>query len=149
MKKEILEAYKADLEEQLVLVKAMLKRFDKLGGGTPVGPPRSVSDLKDSASHSNLIQMFTQPRIRGVLSSVREILPELPDPFDKNDIMARLRVSDSVFARSVTAANLRNTLRILVKNGEIKVEIEPTSRSCGKYSLRRAAELNEALLVNE
>jgi len=154
--KASLEAYRTKLEEQLVYVEGILQNFDELAGVRSPDIEVVAGEVKDIRSHPRTTQRpravpdaTKQRRIRGVLSSVREILPELPDPFDKNDIMAKLWEKNSDLAGSVSAANLRNTLRILVKAGKINVEIEPTSTRCGRYSRKRAAELNEALIVNQ
>jgi hypothetical protein len=145
--KASLQAYRDQLQNQLDLVYAMLDNFNRLAGvpsdTLDLGAP-SGTGLRAVPSTSQ--QVFTipasgtkQPRVRGVLAAVREIVDDLTGPFDKNDIMAKLREKDSEFAAIVTTANLRNTLRLLSKTGEIEVQVDATSKSCAKYVRKRAA----------
>lgn len=142
LNKEILEAYKRRLLDQLDFVEGMLENFNELGGmtddtsehrGSPVAPLRSVSNISQKS------RVNRPPRVRGVLAAVKDILENLPGLFDKNDIMAKLKDKDPKLAAKLSPANLRNTLRSLAKSGYIEVQIDATSTRCAKYVKRVAA----------
>lgn len=74
------------------------------------------------------------PRVRGVLAGARKAIEQLPSPFDKNQLLAKLAEIDEEFAdKKVTGANIRNALRLLTQKGVIKVESEATATTCAKY----------------
>ncbi len=139
-----LQDYRNLLQEQLDIADAMLENFSKLaemavafeGAGTPVAQFSSGPSL--SAHPHAVPSVRKQPRIRGVLAAVREIVEDLSGPFDKNDVMALLKEKDSDLAANVSPSNLRNTLRILARKGHIKVQLDATSKTCATYVSRRA-----------
>lgn len=142
LNKEILEAYKRQLLDQLDFVEGMLENFNRLAGeiddpsghvGSTVAPLRSVSSISQKS------RINRPPRVRGVLAAVKDILENLPGPFDKNDIMAKLKDKDPDLAARLSPANLRNTLRSLAKSGYIEVQIDATSTTCAKYVSKRVA----------
>ena len=74
------------------------------------------------------------PRVRGVLAAARKAIDQLPSPFDKNELLAKLVEIDEEFAhKKVTGANIRNALRLLTQEGVIKVESRATATTCAKY----------------
>jgi len=151
--RESLEAYKRLLLEQLELTDSMIRNLDKVGGADvaeSVTPMPTTSDTPvehgafkvvpgGSVSNISRSSRVSQPRVRGVLAAVKQIVQDLPGPFDKNDIIARLRERDSELAVNISPANLRNTLRLLAKSGYIQVQIDATSTSCAKYTKKRVA----------
>jgi len=146
MIKSNLEAYRRQLEEQLTLVDALLRNFDRIAGvpsdlfepeiGSGVSPLRSVPNPFQPQAVPNVRK---QTRVRGVLAAVKEIIEELAEPFDKNDLMARLKDRDADLAANISTANLRNTLRILTRQGVIRVQTEATSTKCARYIAKRTA----------
>lgn len=75
-----------------------------------------------------------QPRVRGVLAAARKAIEQLPSPFDKNQLLAKLAEIDEGFAhKKVTGANIRSALRLLTQDGVIKIESEATATTCAKY----------------
>jgi len=76
---------------------------------------------------------FHLRRVRGVLAATKEVVAELSEPFDKNDVMIKLRSRDLEFARKISAENLRNALRLLAQEGTIEIHTAATSTSCAKY----------------
>lgn len=75
-----------------------------------------------------------QPRVRGVLAAARIAIKQLPEPFDKYQLIEKLVENDKQFdARRITGANIRNALRILTQEGLIKISNEATATTCAKY----------------
>jgi hypothetical protein len=74
------------------------------------------------------------PRVRGVLAAARKAIEQLPSPFDKNQLLAKLVEINEEFAdKKVTGANIRNALRLLTQEGVIKVESEASATTCARY----------------
>ena len=75
-----------------------------------------------------------QPRVRGVLAAARKALEQLPDPFDKNQLLQKLVELDEEFThKRISGANIRNALRILTQEGVIRITSEATATTCAKY----------------
>lgn len=140
-----LQAYKNKLLQQLDLVDGLLDNFDRIAGvaDDAFEPARAAAALRAVPDVSQPMFEFgganKQRRVRGVLAAVREIVEELSGPFDKNDVMAKLRERHPELARSVSPANLRNTLRLLAKNGDIDRQTDATSTTCATYVSKRTA----------
>lgn len=95
---------------------------------------------KPSKPAFQLVQDQTRKRrVRGVLAAVRELIPELPDVFDRKDVLERLKQKNQYLASRVTLENLRGTLRSLAKTGEIELRAEATRTQPTRYGVRRAA----------
>lgn len=93
----------------------------------------SKAELK-SVPQLKLQTKTKQPRVRGVLAAARKAIEQLPSPFDKNQLLAKLVEIDEGFARKkVTGANIRSALRLLTQDGVIKIESEATATTCAKY----------------
>jgi hypothetical protein len=125
----------------LDLVDAVIENFRKLADVDAPEGGAAVTQLSSVPSVSpRVVPHISKPaRVRGVLAAVREIVEEFAGPFDKNDIMEKLKARDAQLANSVSPANLRNTLRILAKSGEITVRVDATSTTCAKYVGKRTA----------
>jgi hypothetical protein len=137
-------AFKRDLVEQLEIVDAMLDGLDRLARMNQSEPftisAASPAPVSSIVQHAQAVgSPSKQQRVRGVLTAVREVVQELQGPFDKNDIMAKLKEKHPKLAAKVSSANLRNTLRLLGKKGDIKVEVDATSVTCAKYVSKRVA----------
>ena len=74
-------------------------------GGSTVPPLRSVSSISDKSRDNR------PPRVRGVLAAVKDVLENLTGPFDKYDVMAKLKDKDPELAAKLSSANLRNTFK--------------------------------------
>lgn len=75
-----------------------------------------------------------QSRVRGVFAAARKAIDQLPGPFDKNQLLAKLVEIDEEFVhKKITGANIRNALRLLMKKGVIEIESKATATTCAKY----------------
>jgi len=142
MHSELNAAKQSDANRELEnLLKALLSRRDKvlaelhqLNGliATYRNEP-STADLKSTPQLKLQIKP-NQPRVRGVLGAARKAIDQLPDPFDKNQLLAKLVEIDEEFAnKKITGANIRNALRLLVQDKVIEVESKATATTCAKY----------------
>ena len=78
-------------------------------------------------------------RVRGVLAVVRQLIPQLPQPFDRRQILEKLKEVEPELAAKVTLGNLRNTLRLLAREGSIELIEEGTSLRPARYATKRVA----------
>ena len=93
----------------------------------------STTELK-STPQLKLHIKPNQPRVRGVLAVARKAIDELPDPFDKNQLLTKLVEIDEEFAhKRITGANIRNALRKLVQDKVIEVNSKATATTCAQY----------------
>lgn len=120
MRQELLEnlwAHKRELEEELAHVNALIRSHPYL--------PRS---------EFRIISKTKRTRVRGVLAAARKAVEQFSEPFDKNQLLAKLVEIDQDFAnKRISGASIRNTLRLLTQDGIIKVQSEATATSCAKY----------------
>lgn len=108
MRKNHLLSQRREIEEELSHLNALIMRYES-------GSPK-------------------QPRVRGVLAAARKAVQQLQDPFDKNQLIEKLKEIDGGFAtREISGSNIRNALRLLTEDGVIRKEREATSTSCAKY----------------
>lgn len=133
--KDHLVSEQEKIAEQLRLVNRLIQT--ESGAVETSAEDLSVSDT--STSESKVVQLTTVPekkqtRVRGVLAAARSAIKDLPDPFDKNQLLAKLEEMDAAFAKKITSSNIRNTLRLLTQSGVIRVSSEATAVSCAKYS---------------
>jgi sulfur carrier protein ThiS len=92
---------------------------------------QNQSSKTEVKSMPPLRQIKKQPRVRGVLAAARKAIDQLPSPFDKNQLLAKL---DEEFThKKITGANIRNALRLLTQEGVIKVHCEATATTCAQY----------------
>jgi hypothetical protein len=111
-------AHKRELEEELVHVEALIRKHQA------------------SASKGQLKMMprTRQPRVRGVLAAARKAVDLFSEPFDKNQLLEKLREVDEDFAhKKISVANIRNTLRLLTQDGIIRVQSEATATTRATY----------------
>lgn len=93
----------------------------------------STADLKATPQLKLQIKP-NQARVRGVLAVARKAINQLPDPFDKNQLLTKLVEIDEEFAhKRITGASIRNALRKLVQDKVIEVESKATATTCAKY----------------
>ncbi len=79
------------------------------------------------------------PRVRGVLAAVKALIPELPEVFDRNDILQMLNEQNPQLAFRVTLGGLRSALRSLAKEGLIELRSEANKKNPARYGVKRAA----------
>jgi hypothetical protein len=82
---------------------------------------------------------INQKRVRGVLAAVKSVIPLLPEIFDRNDVLHILKERNPELAAKMTLGNLRGTLRLLAKAGEIELHDEATSTRPARYATRKVA----------
>ena len=142
MQPELNEAMQPDLNQALEdLVKALLLRRERvLAELSQLNALIAIYQNEPSkAELRSMPQLKLQtnpkpPRVRGVLAAARKAIEQLPSPFDKNQLLAKLVEIDEEFAhKKVTGANIRNALRLLTQDGAIKVASEATATTCAKY----------------
>jgi hypothetical protein len=75
-------------------------------------------------------------RVRGVLTAVKGLIPELPEVFDRNDVFKKLKEKNPDLAARVSLENLRSTLRSLAKGRLIELRKEATSTTPARYGVR-------------
>jgi len=123
-KQEELLSHRQELDEELVHVNALIVKYQSASskGDLRMMPkPKSQTEIK-------------QPRVRGVLAAAKKAVEQLSDPFDKNQLLAKLVEIDGEFAhKKITGPNIRNALRLLTQNGVIRVESAATATKCAKY----------------
>lgn len=131
-------AFKPNLETQSNLFDLLVARREELlielrHLNTLISTYQSGALKEESKSKSRLIPP-KRPRVRGVLAAAREAVKQLPDPFDKNQLLEKLVEIDEEFTRkTITGANIRNALRLLTQEGVIRVTNEATATTCAKY----------------
>lgn len=111
-------AQRQDLDEELTHVDALIGKHQVIS---------ARGELK--------IMRLTRPRrVRGVLAAARKAIEQFSEPFDKNQLLAKVIEIDIELAhKKITGANIRNTLRLLTQDGVIKVQCEATAKTCAKY----------------
>ena len=117
-------AQKLEIEAELFHLNALIMKYES---GSSKGELKMMPPIKPQFKTK-------QPRVRGVLAAARKAIEQLSDPFDKNQLLAKLIELDGEFAhKKITGSNIRNALRLLAQDGVIKVESEATATSCAKY----------------
>jgi hypothetical protein len=113
----------AELDEELGHVKALIMTYESAS---------SKRELRMMPKPKMQI-VIKQPRVRGVLAAAKRAIEELPEPFDKNQLLEKLK-QDEVFAdKEITGPNIRNALRLLTQSGVLRVESPATATQCAKY----------------
>src|SRR5262249_49198925 len=97
-----------------------------------------INDNEGDSSKGELIGLPTrdetrQRRVRGVLAAARRAIDQFSGPFDKNQLLAKLKEDEGFAGKEISASNLRNAIRLLKENGIIKVEKEATATKCATY----------------
>ncbi|HKV37258.1 MAG TPA: hypothetical protein VJP89_23145 [Pyrinomonadaceae bacterium] len=133
MPRDQLLALKKDLEEKLFHVNTLLFHLDALDAlikKDESGPPKG--ELKMMPLPEQRVEI-KKARVRGVLAAAKRAIEQFSGPFDKNQLLAKL-IEDEEFAhKEITGSNIRNALRLLTRDGIIKVESGATATSCAKY----------------
>src|SRR6185295_7971302 len=95
-----LRAYRKRLKAQLDRVDQVLAYYDdkvseaKTSKGKKAAKIASVPTVPRHPRAVPDLEIDIRKRVRGVLAAVREIVQEFQGPFDKNDVMAQLKVRD-------------------------------------------------------
>jgi hypothetical protein len=129
--KDELEQERSRLEEQMIALNKRIYHLNEL-----------ISESHSIPSHSSPAKgelkvmpppKAKQTRVRGVFAAAVKAVEQLSDPFDKNQLIAQLKLDDEFAGKEITTSNIRNALRLLKDRGLIKVESEATATSCARY----------------
>jgi hypothetical protein len=99
-------------------------------------------DLEEELQSPNELKLVPQrqsgrrkpARVRGVLAAAKKAVDQLSGPFDKNQLLDKLVEINAQFAdKKISGPSIRNTLRLLLQAGEIKLTSEATATKCAKY----------------
>ena len=74
-----------------------------------------------------------QRRVRGVFAAARRVVDQFSGPFDKNQLLEKLKEDGEFAGRTISESNVRNALRLLKENGVIKIESEATATRRATY----------------
>lgn len=121
LKRQIVEHYRKRLEA----IDLLLQTLPQLDEPSP-SPLRMVENPRPR-------------RVRGVLAIVRQLVPQLSQPFDRRQVLEKLQEVEPELAAKVTLANLRNTLRLLAREGSVVLVEEPTSLRPARYAAKKVA----------
>ena len=119
-REEVLTSKRA-LEDELDELNRLITRYQS---GLSKEQLRTTSQLKE---------LFKIRRVRGVLAAAREAIDQLPSPFNKNQLLAKLREDEDFADQEITAANIRSALRKLVEKKIIVVKSSATATTCALY----------------
>src|SRR5437016_2954952 len=101
MQPELLDGllvHKRELEEELAHVDALIRKHQ----------------ANSSKGELRVMPRMKRPRVRGVLAAARKAVDHFSEPFDKNQLLAKLIEIEKDFAnKKISGANIRNTLRLL------------------------------------
>lgn len=96
----------------------------------------------ESASSKRDLRMIPKPkmrievkprRVRGVLAAARKAVEQFADPFDKNQLLEKLKQDGEFADKEITGTNIRNALRLLQQDGVIRVARPATATQCAQY----------------
>ena len=133
MQPELLDSLLSRREEVLTSKRALEQELDELNA--LITRYQSGSSKEELRTRSQLRELNNprQPRVRGVLAAARKAIEQLPSPFDKNQLLTKLREDEEFADKKITAANVRNALRMLTQQKIIKVKRNATATSCAMY----------------
>jgi hypothetical protein len=133
MQPDLLENLLSRREEVLTSKRALEQELDELNA--LITRYQSGSSKEELRTRSPLRELNEpkQPRVRGVLAAARKAIEQLPGPFDKNQLLTKLREDEEFADKKITAANVRNALRMLTQQKMIKVKRNATATSCATY----------------
>lgn len=125
------------LDEELDELNRLITRYQS---GSSKEELRTNSSLRD-------LSPPRQKRVRGVLAAARKAIEDLPDPFDRNQLGARLREDEEFAGKEISETSLRSALRQLTEEKIIAIERDATATSCATYVKNRSIE--PAPVVND
>jgi|ERR1041384_3477696 hypothetical protein len=121
MEKELLEtllARKSKLEKELSHLDALITIHQ---ADLPRGELRIIPQTKPA-------------RVRGVYKAAKKAVELFSsEPFDKNQLLQKVVEIDEDFANKISAANIRNALRLMTQKGIIRVETAASATKCATY----------------
>lgn len=119
-------------EEVLTSKRALEQELDELN--TLITRYQSGLSKEELRTTSQLKELLKTPRVRGVLAAAKKAIQELPPgPFNKNQLLAKLREDEYFAAKEITAANIRSALRMLAAQKLIVVKSNATATTCATY----------------
>lgn len=111
-----------ELEAYLDELNRLIARHERSASRSKVNSPRQLRQVRPK-----------QPRVRGVLAAARKAIEQLPDPFNKNQLLELVEMDQELAGKEISDANIRNALRILTTKGVIKVANSATPITCAEY----------------
>ena len=111
-----------ELEAYLDELNMLITRHERSASRSKVKSPRQLRQVRPK-----------QPRVRGVLAAARKAIEQLPDPFNKNQLLELVEMDQELAGKEISDANIRNALRILTTKGVIKVANSATPITCAEY----------------
>ena len=141
MQPELLANLLARRKEVLTSKRALEQELDELN--TLITRYQSGLSKEELTTTSQLTELIKTPRVRGVLAAARKAIDELHGPFDKNQLIEKLREDEDFADKEITAANIRSALRMLTQQKVIVVKSNATATSCAMYDKAIAAEQHQ------
>lgn len=111
-----------DLEAYLDDLNMLITRHERSASRSKAKSPRQLKQVRPR-----------QPRARGVLAAARKAIEQLPDPFNKNQLLELVKMDQDLAGKKISEATIRNALRILTTKGLIRVADSATPITCAKY----------------
>lgn len=111
--------------------RALEQELDELN--TLITRYQSGLSKEELRTTSQLQELIKTPRVRGVLAAAKKAIQDLPDPFNKNELLTKLREDEYFADKKITAANIRSALRILAQKKIIVVSSNATATTCATY----------------
>jgi hypothetical protein len=129
---ELKSQLEADYKKKSEAIEIVLGMLRSKNGNTPAKPTPANSSTPSRHRSSNTVK---GKRVRGVLSTSRLVLKDLPTPFTRIELLAKLEEVRPDFTGKVTADSLRNTLNRLAEEGVIEVVEEASGTRPASYRL--------------
>ena len=138
MRSELLVNLLARRKEVLTSKRALEQELDELN--TLITRYQSGLSKEELKTTSQLEELTKTPRVRGVLAAARRAIEQLPSPFNKNQLLEKLREDEDFADKKITAANIRSALRMLTQQKVIVVKSNATATSCATYEMATSME---------
>lgn len=111
-----------DLEAYLDDLNMLINRHERSASRSKVKSPRQLRQVRPK-----------QPRVRGVLAAARKAIEQLPDQFNKNQLLDLVKMDQEFAGKKISDATIRNALRKLTTKGVIRVAHSATPLTCAEY----------------
>lgn len=111
-----------DLEGELDELNRLITRYERRASGSKAKAPRQLQQVGPN-----------QPRVRGVLNAARKAIEQLPDRFNKKEVLKLVELDQELAGKKISDENIRNALRILTTKGVIRVVNSATPTTCAEY----------------
>lgn len=111
-----------DLEAYLDDLNGLISRHERSASRSKAKSPRQLKQVRP-----------TKPRVRGVLAAARKAIDQLPDQFNKNQLLELVKRDQELAGKKISDATIRNALRKLTTKGVIRVAHSATPLTCAEY----------------